>query len=1212
MFLIIQDKHKLYKEVLNTYYKYKGITIYKDSSFYISLSNGYYFQDRTLLKELFITSYEIFHDDEYETIKIYVYQNDDGINDFNIYEQKDFIISNNINSEIVTNDEYLKNYYFEIKKGLINTNYEGIIVNKRKYKQTILKDGDHIEYLGINIFYYQDFLYINSFNIKINLSVKEDNGVILHYKNTYPIINNYYEIPKNGLKIDKIEHFNEPKKGNSRKLILQIGPTITMSLAMIMMASINVYNSYLNNGSKLSIISLLVMPITMLVSGIMWPVISSSSDNRAYKKEYRIAKTEYLDYLKKYDYELEKRINEYIKEEMFNIFNSEDAIKRPFYINSHSKEFMKITLGYHKKLFPIEIKETKDKEINEHLNRIKYRVSNIDNCPLYLDLKDNRRVTIISKNINYLLNRILLELISKYHYEDLNVAIYSKNNMFNNIFNIPHLFNKQLRFTLNSERQLQDLNNSKLNKPLILLLSDYSEYQFNNPNIYSILFSETNKDILKDSDCVVEFHNNTGVLNSKTKTLFNYYEEEIDFKKYYDYIALFLNKVKVNDIISFKKINPNINIINNYLNNHNGLQADFAVINNEILAFDLHESHQGPHGLIGGSTGSGKSELIISLLLSLVIRYSPDYLNIILIDYKGGGIKESLSYNGKSVPHIIAAINNLENDVLERLIVAIERECKHRQLLFKELANKSSSSIMNIDEYNETNRDYGLEKIAHLLIVVDEFAELKKENPLIIKQLISFSRIGRSLGIHLILATQRPSGVIDDEIWANSHFKIALKVHSEKDSMDIIKSKDAAYLNSPGEFYLQVDDSTIRAKSLYAKKDINNNDNYEVALLNNQLEILNKRIFKTDNIFLESSYYTKLVLEATNYLNIETRMLEFIKPSSKSVNNIKQLYNNNNHFIIGEIDNYLEAKKDILEYSIYENILIYSNRKNEINNLINTLNENKIQTIIISNKKYQGLYISDSLLYEDEEDIKYLFAKLLNDNKTKLNLIIENMNILFSYDEEYPNAIYQLIRRSNISNYSLTLLTTDSNVNFKILNCIKNKVAIEINDDQDLINIFSSKSKYHGSAYCLKEDLISFVPCLIQSLNSDNSIMKTYVDELGDDISYQYTRNNLLIGYDVKTRKEIVIGDNDKLLITSYDREIVNKYRLLFIQNINVKVIEYCDELIKENYPNIIWLGDGLYNQRLFFMDKEIELKNNEAYLYRVNKGRIIRLINHE
>ena len=114
----------------------------------------------------------------------------------------------------------------------------------------------------------------------------------------------------------------------SRKLILQIGPTITMSLAMIMMAAINVYNSYLNNGSKLSIISLLVMPITMLVSGIMWPLISSSSDNRAFKKEYKIAKKEYLEYLKDYDYELEKRINEYIKEEMFNVFNKEDIKKR--------------------------------------------------------------------------------------------------------------------------------------------------------------------------------------------------------------------------------------------------------------------------------------------------------------------------------------------------------------------------------------------------------------------------------------------------------------------------------------------------------------------------------------------------------------------------------------------------------------------------------------------------------------------------------------------------------------------------------------------------------------------------------------------------------------------------------------------------------------------------------------------------------------------
>ena len=150
---------------------------------------------------------------------------------------------------------------------------------------------------------------------------------------------------------------------------------------------------------------------------------------------------------------------------------------------------------------------------------------------------------------------------------------------------------------------------------------------------------------------------------------------------------------------------------------------------------------------------------------------------------------------------------------------ALSSECKKREEAFKAMSSLLNTSITNIDEYIELYEEsLNLPKIAHLLIIVDEFAELKKTNPEIIKQLVSFSRIGRSLGVHLILSTQKPNGVIDDEIWSNSHFKIALKLHDEKDSQDIIKSKEAAYITNPGEFILQVDNSALKADSLYSKR----------------------------------------------------------------------------------------------------------------------------------------------------------------------------------------------------------------------------------------------------------------------------------------------------------------------------------------------------------------------------------------------------------
>ena len=96
------------------------------------------------------------------------------------------------------------------------------------------------------------------------------------------------------------------------------------------------------------------------------------------------------------------------------------------------------------------------------------------------------------------------------------------------------------------------------------------------------------------------------------------------------------------------------------------------------------------------------------------------------------------------------------------------------------------------------------EPLPHLFIICDEFAELKSQQPEFLDQLISIARIGRSLGVHLILATQKPSGIVNEQIWANSKFKVCLKVQDKSDSIDMLKKPDASTLVETGRFYLQV------------------------------------------------------------------------------------------------------------------------------------------------------------------------------------------------------------------------------------------------------------------------------------------------------------------------------------------------------------------------------------------------------------------------
>lgn len=218
-------------------------------------------------------------------------------------------------------------------------------------------------------------------------------------------------------------------------------------------------------------------------------------------------------------------------------------------------------------------------------------------------------------------------------------------------------------------------------------------------------------------------------------------------------------------------------------------------VGGRIVSLDIHERFHGPHGLIAGTTGFGKSELILTFLLSVVVNFSPEDVNFFMIDYKGGGTGNILS----SLPHCAGVISNLSGKQIKRAMSAITSENKRRQKLL------SQHGVNHIDAYTALYRQQkAREPMPHLILVVDEFAQLKKEEPEFMQEIISLSQVGRSLGIHLILATQKPAGTVDDRIWSNARFHLCLKVQDRQDSMDMLRNGDAALLTAPGQCYLQI------------------------------------------------------------------------------------------------------------------------------------------------------------------------------------------------------------------------------------------------------------------------------------------------------------------------------------------------------------------------------------------------------------------------
>lgn len=223
---------------------------------------------------------------------------------------------------------------------------------------------------------------------------------------------------------------------------------------------------------------------------------------------------------------------------------------------------------------------------------------------------------------------------------------------------------------------------------------------------------------------------------------------------------------------------------------------------NEVVYLDLldGDGHHGPHGLVAGTTGSGKSEVLMTYILSMATLFSPYEVAFLIIDFKGGGMGNQF----KTLPHTLGVITDIDGKEINRSLISIKAELDRRKRLF------ADADVDHINKYIKAWKSKKVKTpLPHLIIIVDEFAELKAQFPDFMEELKSAARIGRTLGVHLILATQKPQGQVDPQIDSNSKFRLCLKVQTTEDSREVIKTPLAAEIREAGRAYLMVGNNEI-------------------------------------------------------------------------------------------------------------------------------------------------------------------------------------------------------------------------------------------------------------------------------------------------------------------------------------------------------------------------------------------------------------------
>lgn len=670
----------------------------------------------------------------------------------------------------------------------------------------------------------------------------------------------------------EIEAPPAPRQGSQRSLLMTIGPSFTMAIPMLLGCLMMVLSSG-QNGMVPSpmMFTGLITAVASAGLGAFWAILNYRNSNEQSIKDEKHRFEAYSDYLmrtaekiKSLNIENAGILNE-IYPSASECAGYDSSNPRLWNRNHNHADFLSHRLGLGNIPFQADIQIPKerftliDDSLSEKPKLIKETYSVLKDVPICIDMMSNKLIGIVGgrgKLGAYEIMKILSAQIAASNcYTDVKLCYLFREGCnrsalaFSKWLNHTWSEDKKTRFCAFDSDSVSDVcyeltkifrlrdeaakenNGNVINKPhYVMFIEDVSllegellaKYIFDSKTDYGltvVLFAEDYENLPNSCECIIyNDRKYTGVYTPKTLSSLG---DKIKYDRLSDEeaerMARTLSEIEVAevetggeipaaltflDMYGVEKV-ESLNVIERWKKNRT-YENMRALIGQKAggaeCYLDIHEKYHGPHGLVAGTTGSGKSETLQTYILSLALNYSPEDIGFLLVDFKGGGMANLFA----DLPHTLGRISNLSGAQVRRAMISIKSENLRRQRVLSE------HGVNNINAYTRLlKNNEAVVPMPHLFIIIDEFAELKREEPEFMSELISVAQVGRSLGVHLILATQKPGGTVDDNIRSNSKFKLCLRVQDKQDSSEMLGRPDAAYLSGAGRCYFQVGNDEI-------------------------------------------------------------------------------------------------------------------------------------------------------------------------------------------------------------------------------------------------------------------------------------------------------------------------------------------------------------------------------------------------------------------